>query len=763
VPTADEQYLEKLTNYALNSRIVPLGTMNDELREETVIAINGWLRVGGGFALDSAGRLLHRLDAEYAILNPFSVSFHKRSGTILDLHRLLFQSWMDVYSNHRQSKLALLKAGDTLQRLITRQADKSGVFPIDDFLTIIDGCVIHATYDASRNAARLLICATDHTREFEKDMSPYFDIVHTKLLESNNEPNNDDIHDALLQRMEFLHDTVGWHAINLPAPPLKEMKSEDEKQQTVIDQPKTPESGSDYFRERLIKAINNAADDKKAKVEKLSSKLFDENGQDSKVVESLIDFYVRVQDTKKSSHWIHTQLRHWELFSDIEKQKLAKQATKLSVLEGNVTSLVQKVLGRLKEDDLRLSESFSTSVFQEMSVNASNPKLVLELMKSLENLEECINLPLYKSVVQMLFKFEKKALDDIDVVYSQVLSKVKKNPSVVTPEAFSDFLYGLLAMYTYRNLFNEAGECLRRAEKTLLSTTPKDGEISMISLDCYERMIQRKWYTKKTAPRVESTFQRLMDFYLSGYSNLRPNQKIFAAHMKARATTTSDAAEVEKVLDEMLDLYETTGDDSCKPNTEIFNSVLLAYRQDAKKASAAGQKSISLLDKMQSLHIQPDTKSLNYVMQSVNKSTKNDVYLKVCEIFGMFDTYELEPDTFSRHLLLDACGSAGPKNSNAALMEALETFGDIRKQEQIGPLTYPILTKVLQRILPKGDRTDKAATSAFLLCCEDGLLEQGQLKKRFKSLTSKATWHELYTGKLHSGKQEPHEWSRNLS
>jgi hypothetical protein len=233
--------------------------------------------------------------------------------------------------------------------------------------------------------------------------------------------------------------------------------------------------------------------------------------------------------------------------------------------------------------------------------------------------------------------------------------------------------------------------------------------------------------------------------------------------MKARATTASDAAEVEKVLDEMLDLYETTGDDSCKPNTEIFNSVLLAYRQDAKKASAAGQKSISLLDKMQSLHIQPDTKSLNYVMQSVNKSTKNDVYLKVCEIFGMFDTYELEPDTFSRHLLLDACGSAGPKNSNAALMEALETFGDIRKQEQIGPLTYPILTKVLQRILPKGDRTDKAATSAFLLCCEDGLLEQGQLKKRFKSLTSKATWHELYTGKLHSGKQEPHEWSRNLS
>lgn len=760
----DERYLEKFTSFALNSKIVPLGAMHDELWEKTVKAIIGWFRVGGGLGLDSAGRLLHRLDAEYIVLHPFSSSFHERSETLLKLHKLLFRSWFDVYSNFRQSALALNKAGEALQRLIPRQADDSSVFPIDEFSSILDSWITYDTYEASRNAGRLLIFATNHTDDFHNEMSKYFEVVEAKLKESSNGPNNDHIHGDVVQRMKLLHDTRGWHTLRLPTSTVQELRLGENYEPQTSEQPDSSpqESGPDNDKKRVINAIKGATGNNSPTVEKLANKLFEEIGEDRTVTKCLIDFYIRTQNTEKASNWLSSQLEHWKLLCDREKEELSDQVTKLSVIQGTVIPLVHNVFRLLKEEDRGLSESFSTHLFKEISVEVSNPKLVLTLMTNLESFDDDINLPLYKSVIQALFKLGKNAHTDIEAVYTSVLRKLQKNPHMIAPEAFGDFLYGVVAMYTYRNLFNEAGACLHQAEKAFLKEDPKHGEISMISVDCYERMIQRKWYTAKTAPRVERTFQRLMKFYHSGYSNLRPNQNIFAAYIRARATTTSTAAEVEKVLDEMIGLYEDTGDDSCKPTIEVFNSVLLAYTRDRNTTRVAGKKSISLLEAMESFQIQPDTRSLNYVMQNINKSTKNDVYLNVCEIFGMFDNFKLEPDMFSRHNLLDACGSAGSKNRKAALETALRTFGDIRKEEQIGPLTYPILTKVLQRTLPEGDIGDRVATSAFMLCCEDGLLEEGQVKKSFRSLLSEASWNELYTQKLQSGNQEPFDWRRNV-
>jgi hypothetical protein len=166
---------------------------------------------------------------------------------------------------------------------------------------------------------------------------------------------------------------------------------------------------------------------------------------------------------------------------------------------------------------------------------------------------------------------------------------------------------------------------------------------------------------------------------------------------------------------------------------------------------------------MQKLEIRPSTKSLNFVMHNINRSTKKDVYRKVHNVFQKFDDYNLEPDTFSRHYMLDACSSAGPKNRDGALKSALGTFGDIRQENQVGPVTYKILTKVLLRLLSQDSRADKVATSVFLLCCEDGYLEKSQVKKRFKSLLSHKAWNELYLSKKKEENLEPSEWSRNVT
>jgi hypothetical protein len=264
---------------------------------------------------------------------------------------------------------------------------------------------------------------------------------------------------------------------------------------------------------------------------------------------------------------------------------------------------------------------------------------------------------------------------------------------------------------------------------------------------------------------VEATFNRLMGFYRSGYTDLRPNKDVFAGYIKARTMTTNDGDEILKILDDMCRFMEKTGDVSCKPDVDIFNSVLHAYSQDPEKSDVAGTKSLNLMDRMVSLGIQPSTRTINFVMRSVLKSGKTDTYPTVADLFGKFERYSLEPDTFSFQVLLEACGTADSKQHVDALKLCLTTFANIRGKDLVDQIHYGILTKVLRRIVPEGARADKVFGSVFLLCCEDGLLTR-QVKNSFQSMMSKSAWEQVYATRLSSvdqqRQQERAEWRRNL-
>jgi hypothetical protein len=149
----------------------------------------------------------------------------------------------------------------------------------------------------------------------------------------------------------------------------------------------------------------------------------------------------------------------------------------------------------------------------------------------------------------------------------------------------------------------------------------------------------------------------------------------------------------------------------------------------------------------------------------VLKSGKSDTYPTVVDLFGKFETYSLEPDSFSFQNLLEACGTVDSQQHADALKQCLTTFGNIREKDKIGPTTYEILTKVLSRIVPGGARADKVCGSIFLLCCEDGLLTR-QVKNSFQSMLSKSAWGQVYATRLSSvdqqRQQEPAEWRRNV-
>jgi hypothetical protein len=255
-----------------------------------------------------------------------------------------------------------------------------------------------------------------------------------------------------------------------------------------------------------------------------------------------------------------------------------------------------------------------------------------------------------------------------------------------------------------------------------------------------------------------------MGFYRSGYSDLRPNKDIFAGYIKARTMTTNDADEILKIFDDMWRFMEETGDISCKPDVDIFNTVLYAYTQDPEKSDVAGAKSLNLMERMVSLDIQPSTRTINFVMRSVLQSGKADTYTTVADLFGKFETYSLEPDSSSFQILLEGYGTADSKQHENALKQCLTTFANLREKDQVDEVHYEILTKVLRRIVLGGTRADEVCGSVFLLCCEDGLLTR-KVKNSFQSMMSKSAWEQVYATRLSSSvdqQQERAEWRRNL-
>ena len=661
--------LERFTIYALNSHIVPLGTMTNELWEETVVAINSWLRIGGGFALDSAGRLVERLNAEHAIQNPITATFKQKSNNLLDLHNSLLHLWLETCSKYPHSNLALLKADSAFQRRVAWDAD----FPIDEMIILLESWLRLETDEASRNAAKLLLYATDYNKNFSDIIGPYFERISTILSRSNDK---DDVYLNLQERIDLLRESENW---------------------TIYDSIET-EAILEERGEVKVDAMNKSEPDYEDLKQRLLNTLFGVN----------------------------------DIFE----------------LATNIADFVA-----IHKNDL--SVSFFEKFFQEVDVETLNPKSLVAILKVLGDDLPGVDLHIYQYVIQALFRFKKSPLEEIHDVFSLALRRVQKESNLVG--AFGEFLFSVLAMHTYRNLYVQAGHCLLEAEKELLSENPCKGKISVIPLKCYERMIIRKWYTKKTAPWVQETFQRLMRWYRSGYSNLLPNTSILAANIRANATLTNDASRVESTLEEIIMIHEESGDDSCKPNADIFNTVLLAYKQDSSMKSSLAEKSMHLFHRMEGLEVVPDTKSLNFVIQSVNKGFESKAYPIVCDLFQKFDEYGLEPDKFSRHGMLDACGSVEAKDRDIALKTALEMLGGIREHNHVGPLTYKILTKVLKQTLSKGPTSDKVSIQTFRLCCEDGFLES-KVKSAFKSLMSKSAWDQAYTKNLRTDGQEPPEW-----
>eukprot|EP00536_Pseudo-nitzschia_multiseries_P002310 jgi/Psemu1/183272/e_gw1.30.46.1 len=451
-------------------------------------------------------------------------------------------------------------------------------------------------------------------------------------------------------------------------------------------------------------------------------------------------------------------LQQWESLNDEEKAEIADTFLKVIALKRDSADTILTFADRLVADNIIPMKVLFQSLISAIQTEHTSPSEIMSIVHSFDDAANGVDLSLYTLAIDTLFKLNEDSTPQIESVYDHVMKTTTTNLESIDPDDLSEFLYSVIAMHVNRKLYSAAEDCLKKAESILLPSTVTADCHSAIPLKCYKKIIVRNWYTAKTARKVEESFEHLLKLYRSGYSNLQPDSDLYSAYIKARVAT---GKEVEHNLDEMIKEYESCGKEELKPQAKAFNMILLSLSTDKSNSSNLHSKSINLLNRMADLGVQPDIKTINLVLKNTIKGKYDDAYETSTMLIDMIDRNKLNQDSHTLHLILDACGSAPSSERNNAIKKCLSTFGEIRAQNFVGPITYGILSKVIYRLASRDVRANKIGESVLSLCCKDGMLTP-EVRGRLQSIMSRSAWEKQYTSSLSSGEKEPLDWSRNI-
>ena len=174
-----ENSLDKFTHFALNPTSIPLGAMADEVFDDMLDAIEAWLELpgGGGFAIDSAERLLERVVVEHAASSSKKtlIAASARSRLLWTLQRQILNSWIDAFhGSGGRSMMALSRGEASLSYLIRLPSTflldsfsdgtttkKKSMFPLEEYFLIVEGYLnvrlATQAQTGTEKAARLLL------------------------------------------------------------------------------------------------------------------------------------------------------------------------------------------------------------------------------------------------------------------------------------------------------------------------------------------------------------------------------------------------------------------------------------------------------------------------------------------------------------------------------------------------------------------------------------------------------------------------------
>mmetsp|Transcript_8266 Transcript_8266/g.17621 ORF Transcript_8266/g.17621 Transcript_8266/m.17621 type:complete len:1037 (+) Transcript_8266:113-3223(+) len=197
----------------------------------------------------------------------------------------------------------------------------------------------------------------------------------------------------------------------------------------------------------------------------------------------------------------------------------------------------------------------------------------------------------------------------------------------------------------------------------------------------------------------------------SSYDKLRTGNGMDIRHynnvMNRIATSNKPNAgrEAERILQHLIDIYKTHGDESVAPNKSSFNTVIKAYAKSGGKAAARNaRRMLSMMENPKLIFVEPVVEGVadnghvrkrdvdvDFMDGKGDEHKRDKVELRILE--------NIEPDKVSCNSLLLAWANSGDKDGGEKAEQLLERMEEVYKRSgntAIKPdtLTYNAVIKV---------------------------------------------------------------------
>lgn len=180
------------------------------------------------------------------------------------------------------------------------------------------------------------------------------------------------------------------------------------------------------------------------------------------------------------------------------------------------------------------------------------------------------------------------------------------------------------------------------------------------------------------ARRAEEILTRMEELYKGG-SDVKPNVVSFTTCITAwaRCRRFQGAAEhAEEILNRMLKMYESSGDEEVKPTTSTFNSVISAWARSGRSDGA--ERAEAVLNRLDDFGT-PDTVSYNAVIDSFSKSHGRGGGRKAVLLLERMESSGVKPDLVTYNTTIDALSKDGADDSAHRadlLLQKMEDLAD---------------------------------------------------------------------------------------
>jgi hypothetical protein len=326
------RHLESITNYMLDSRKNPSGTMDADQIQNSLMAVSTWCTDRNG--LVTADRLVNRLGAEFS-----SGSFvaQKFTDDLVDSH---FQVILSTCELSPRDPPSLERAEGLLRRIVTwRQRGIIPDIPIDGIDALVRAWI---ALDEDAKAAELLFWWTDMFSANEQELAPLF----LQMLQHSFDAKSD-MAAPLIRQMQKLKNESGWKGHAIDTTNLSSVSTESttgtEAEATAEDEARVVEIS--MLVRKVTDFLQDAAEEDLERVQQYQKKLLQLT--DFSITEelclSILDYYIRVKDSKEATAWL---------------QRLDQFGSKLSIFDKVLDVLKVLADGKPEGAPWRVAEIF---------------------------------------------------------------------------------------------------------------------------------------------------------------------------------------------------------------------------------------------------------------------------------------------------------------------------------------------------------------------------------------------------------------------